>query len=72
MTMHYSMAGALKGITEFGKKCYQAMSDIPVTEDPDVDSSPIALFELFGIHDWLKLAGRFNSHIGDTSDYESH
>ena len=72
MTMHYSMAGALKGITEFGKKCYQAMSDIPVTEDPDVDSSPIALFELFGIHDWLKLAGRFNSHISDTSEFESH
>lgn len=71
MTMHYAMAGALKGITDFGKKCFDAMSDIPVTEDPSVDSSPIALFELFGIHEWLKLGNSFNSDINDASEFES-
>lgn len=70
MTMHYAMAGALMGITEYGRLCYQAMSDIPVTEDPRVDSSPIALFELFGIHEWLKLGSRFNSEINDASEWE--
>ncbi len=71
MTMHYSMAGALKGINDFGVKCYESMSDIPVTEDKTVDSSPMALFELFGIHDWLNLGKSFNHNINDATEYES-
>lgn len=67
-TMHYAMAGALMGMAEFGQACYRDMSDVPVTEDPRVDSSPMALFELFGIHDWLELGNRFNSGIVDAQE----
>jgi 2-methylisocitrate lyase-like PEP mutase family enzyme len=70
MTMHYAMAGALMGIEEYGRKCYEAMSDIPVTEDPRVDSSPIYLFELFGLHEWLQLGKRFNSEIKDAEEFD--
>ena len=69
MTMHYAMAGAMMGINEYGKCCYESMSDIPVTEDPRVDSSPIALFELFGIHEWLKLGNQFNPKINEASEW---
>lgn len=70
-TMHYTMAGALMGMTEYGKQCYDSMSDIPVTEDPRVDSSPMYLFELFGIHEWLKLGSRFNKKIRDAEEAKS-
>ena len=70
MTMHYTMAGAMMGMGEYSKLCYEAMSDIPVTEDPRVDSSPIALFELFGIHEWLKLGASFGGSIKDAEEYE--
>ncbi len=70
MTMHYTMAGAMMGMQEFGRLCYEAKSDVPVTEDPRVDSSPIALFELFGIHDWLKLGASFGGGIKDAEEYE--
>lgn len=69
MTMHYTMAGALMGMQEYGRLCYEAMSDIPVTEDARVDSSPIGLFELFGIHEWLELGNRFNPKINDASEW---
>ena len=71
MTMHYAMAGALKGIEEYGRLCFDAMSDIPVTEDKSVDSSPMGLFELFGIHEWLKLGNQFNTSINAAEEYES-
>lgn len=67
-TMHYTMAGAMMGMGEYGKLCYDAMSDAPVTEDARVDSSPIALFELFGIHEWLQLGRRFNPEITDAQE----
>lgn len=70
MTMHYTMAGAMMGMEEYGRLCYEAMSDIPVTEDPRVDSSPIALFELFGIHEWLKLGKSFGASINDAQEFE--
>ena len=70
-TMHYAMSGALMGITEYGRQCYDSMSDIPVTEDPRVDSSPMYLFELFGIHEWLKLGSRFNKKISDAKEVKS-
>ena len=69
-TMHYTMAGAIMGMEEYGRKCYETMSDIPVTEDPRVDSSPIYLFELFGLHEWLKLGNRFNSEIKDAQEFD--
>ena len=69
-TMHYTMAGAIMGMEEYGRKCYEAMSDIPVTEDPRVDSSPIYLFELFGLHEWLQLGNRFNHEIKDASELD--
>ena len=69
--MHYCMAGAIMGMQEYGKLCYEAMSDIPVTEDTRADSSPIYLFELFGLHEWLELGKQFNSSIQDASEYET-
>lgn len=70
MTMHYAMTAALASIAECGKKCYAAMSDIPVTEDPSMDARPIALFELFGVHEWLELGRRFNPQIRDAAEFE--
>lgn len=70
MTMHYAMSGALMGIQEYGRLCYDAMSDIPVTEDNRVDSSPIGLFELFGIHEWLEIGSRFNEKIHDAAEWD--
>ena len=46
------------------------MSDIPVTEDPRVDSSPIYLFELFGLHNWLQLGNKFNPEIKDATEWD--
>lgn len=71
MTMHYTMAGAIMGMQEYGKLCYEAMSDIPVTEDQRVDSSPIYLFELFGLHEWLELGKRFNPSIQAAAEFET-
>lgn len=68
ITMHYTMAGALMGMSEYGRLCYDAMSDVPVTEDSRVDSRPIALFEMFGLHEWLQLGNRFNSNIKDSEE----
>lgn len=70
MTMHFAMAGQIMGTQEYAKKCFEAQSDIPVTEDPRVDASPIYLFEMFGLHDWLQLGNRFNPEIKDATEYE--
>ena len=70
MTMHFAMAGQLMGTQEYAKKCFEAMSDIPVTEDKRVDSSPIYLFELFGLHDWLQLGNKFNPEIKDATEFD--
>ena len=70
MTMHFAMAGQIMGTQEYAKKCFEAMSDIPVTEDPRVDSSPIYLFELFGLHNWLQLGNRFNPEIKDATEWD--
>ena len=70
MTMHFAMAGQIMGTQEYAKKCFEAMSDIPVTEDPRVDASPIYLFELFGLHNWLQLGNRFNPEIKDATEWD--
>lgn len=70
MTMHFAMWGAIKGMQQFAKLCFADKSDIPVTEDPDVDARPIALFEMFGLHDWLELGARFNPKIQDATEFE--
>jgi len=70
-TMHYTMTAALMGMQEFGEKCYEAMSDIPIAEDPRTDGRPIALFEMFGVHEWLQLGNHFNSAITDAKETKS-
>lgn len=70
MTMHFTAWGAIKGMKQFAKLCYEAKSDIPVTDDPDVDARPIALFEMFGLHDWLQLGSRFNQKIRDAAEWK--
>lgn len=70
-TMHYAMTAALMGMQEFGEKCYKAMSDIPIAEDERTDGRPIALFEMFGIHEWLQLGNHFNSAITDAKETKS-
>ena len=69
MTMHYTMAGAMLGYEEFGKACYRAMSDIPVTEDPRFRGF-MAKNEVLGLHGWLETGHRFNPNIQDASIWE--
>lgn len=68
MTMHFAMFGAIKGMQEFARLCMEQKSDIPVTDDPEVDARPIALFEMFGLHEWLRLGNRFNPSIQDAQE----
>ena len=70
VTMHYAMFAALAAMEEFGKKCFESGSDIPITDDPKVDGRPIYLFEKFGIHDWLKLGNSFGGKIQDADELE--
>ena len=71
VTMHYTMAGALMGMLEFGKKCFDSMSDLPVADDPRIDSSANYMFELMGLSGWLKTGNQFNSGINaDSTDWE--
>ena len=69
MTMHFTAWGAIKGMKQLAKLCYEAKSDIPVTDDPEIDARPIALFEMFGLHDWLQLGSRFNQKIHDAAEW---
>ena len=71
-TMHYTMPGAIMGMKELGEACFKDMSDIPVTENPKVESFPMGLFEMFGIHEWLNLGASFNPCISDAKENHSH
>ena len=70
ITLHYTQWAAIKGMEEFGKTCFETKDDIFVTEDPGVDNRPIALFEMFGLHDWLQLGEKYNSQIKDASEFD--
>ena len=70
MTMHYAMFGAIKGMDDYGRKCFEAMSDIPVSEDKEYEHSPLKMMEIFGIHEWLQLGAKFNTNINDAKEWE--
>lgn len=70
ITLHYVQWGAIRGMAVFGKACFETQDDIFITEDPDVDNRPIALFEMFGIHDWLKLGQKYSEKIADAAEIE--
>ena len=36
----------------------------------NMDASPIYLFELFGLHNWLQLGNRFNPEIKDATEWD--
>ncbi|MCF0262595.1 MAG: isocitrate lyase/phosphoenolpyruvate mutase family protein, partial [Sphaerochaetaceae bacterium] len=70
ITMHYAMFAAVAAMESFGKKCFEAGSDIPITDDPNVDGRPIYLFEKFGIHEWFQLGKKFGGTYSDTNELE--
>lgn len=70
ITLHYTQWGAIKGMEDFGKICYKTQDDIFMTDDPEVDNRPIALFEMFGLHEWLQLGQKYSSKITDASEFE--
>ncbi len=70
ITLHYVQWGAIDGMRKFGKKCFETKDDIFMTDDPQIDNRPIALFELFGLHEWLKLGEKYSDKIHDAGEYE--
>lgn len=70
ITLHYVQWGAIEGMRKFGEKCFETKDDIFMTEDPEIDNRPIALFEMFGLHEWLKLGEQYSSRIHDAGEYE--
>ena len=56
----------------WGKKCFETKDDIPLTDDPQMDNRPIAVFELFHIHEWLELGQRYNSRIQAATEIVEH
>lgn len=68
ITLHYTQWGAIEGMRAFGKKCSETKDDIFMTEDPKIDNRPIALFEMFGLHEWLKLGNRYSDRIQDAEE----
>ena len=72
ITLHYAQWGAIQGMRDFGKKCFATKDDIFMTDDPNVDNRPIAIGELFGLHDWLQTGRKYSDKIVDASEYERH
>ncbi len=70
ITLHYAQWGAIWGMEAFGKKCRETKDDIFMTEDPSIDNRPIALFEMFGLHEWLQLGSKYSSKIQDASEFD--
>ena len=68
ITLHYTQWGAIEGMRAFGKKCFETKDDIFMTEDPRIDNRPIALFEMFGLHEWLQLGNRYSDRIQDAEE----
>ena len=60
LTMHFTMAGSIMGQEEFARECFKRKDDIYVTDCDRVDSSPMYLFEMMGIKEWLGLGQRFS------------
>ena len=70
VTMHFTMRGALTGMLEFGKKTYETMSDVYACEHVTVPNGVLGIYELYGIHDWLKMAASFGGDVKDCSAYK--
>lgn len=70
VTMHFTMRGALTGMFEFGKKTFETMSDVYACEHVTVPNGVLGIYELYGIHDWLKLAGSFGGNVADCGAYK--
>ncbi len=71
ITLHYVQWGAIEGMRSFGEKCFETRDDIFMTEDPEIDNRPIALFEMFGLHEWLQLGNKYSNKIQDATEIES-
>ena len=70
ITLHYVQWGAIEGMRSFGKLCYESKDDIFMTDDPNIDNRPIALFEMFGLHEWLQLGNKYSPKIQDATEIE--
>ena len=68
ITLHYVQWGAIDGMRKFGQECYNTKDDIFMTDNPNVDNRPIALFEMFGLHEWLRLGNKYSEKIQDASE----
>lgn len=68
VTLHYAQFAAMWGMEKMGKICAEAKDDIFLTENPEIDNRPIALFEMFGLHEWLQTGHKYSSKITDASE----
>lgn len=68
ITLHYAQFAAMWGMEKMGKICAETKDDIFLTENPEIDNRPIALFEMFGLHEWLQTGHKYSSKITDASE----
>ena len=68
---HCAQWGAIKGMEEFSRTCLETGSDIFITEMDGVDNRPIALFNMFGLQEWMELGRRFSPKINAAKEFET-
>ena len=68
ITLHYAQFAAMWGMEKMGEICAETKDDIFLTENPEIDNRPIALFEMFGLHEWLQTGHKYSSKITDASE----
>ena len=71
ITVHCAQWGAIKGMEEFSRTCLETGSDIFITEMDGVDNRPIALFNMFGLQEWMELGRRFSPKINAAKEFET-
>ena len=71
ITVHCAQWGAIKGMEEFSRTCLETGSDIFITEMDGVDNRPIALFNMYGLQEWMELGRRFIPKINAAKEFET-
>ena len=71
ITVHCAQWGAIKGMEEFSRSCLETGSDIFITEMDGVDNRPIALFNMFGLQEWIELGRKFSPKINAAKEFET-
>ncbi len=71
ITVHCAQWGAIKGMEEFSKTCLETGGDSFITDRDDVDNRPIALFNMFGLQEWMELGRKFSPKINEAKEFDT-